>query len=90
MMGMLKHRGADPVILLLIGKWLKAGVMENGVVRRNREDSPQGGPISPVLANIYLYFALDLWFEKRCKKWFQGEDYLIRFADDCATRRRSA
>ncbi|MFC4548671.1 group II intron reverse transcriptase/maturase, partial [Paenactinomyces guangxiensis] len=82
MMKMVKHRVADPVILRLIGKWLRAGVMENGVVRRNDEGSPQGGPISPILANIYLHFVLDLWFEKRCKKWFQGEAYLIRFADD--------
>lgn len=82
LMRMLKQRIADPVILSLIGKWLKAGVMQNGVVTRNEEGTPQGGPISPVLANIYLHYALDLWFEKRCKKWFQGEAYLIRFADD--------
>lgn len=79
---MIKQRIADPVILRLIGKWLKAGVMQNGVVTRNEEGTPQGGPISPVLANIYLHYALDLWFEKKCKKWFQGESYLIRFADD--------
>lgn len=82
LMRMLKQRIADPVILSLIGKWLKAGVMQNGVVTRNEEGTPQGGPISPVLANIYLHYALDLWFEKRCKKWFQGEAYLTRFADD--------
>ena len=81
-MKMVRQRVADPVILRLIGKWLKAGVMENGVVRRNEEGSPQGGPISPILANFYLHYVLDLWFEKRCKKWFQGEAYLIRFADD--------
>ncbi|GAB6172401.1 group II intron reverse transcriptase/maturase [Paradesulfitobacterium aromaticivorans] len=82
LMKMLKQRIADPVILRLVGKWLKAGVMENGVVTRNEEGIPQGGPISPILANIYLHYVLDLWFEKRCKKWFQGEAYLVRFADD--------
>ena len=82
LMRMIKQRIVDPVILRLIGKWLKAGVMENGVVTRNEEGTPQGGPISPVLANIYLHYVLDLWFEKKCTKWFQGEAYLVRFADD--------
>jgi RNA-directed DNA polymerase len=82
LMKMIKQRIADPVIIKLIGKWLKAGVMQNGIVVRNEEGTPQGGPISPILANIYLHYVLDLWFEKRCKKWFQGEAYLIRFADD--------
>ncbi len=82
LMKMVAQRVADPIILKLIGKWLKAGVMEHGVVTRNEEGTPQGGPISPVLANIYLHYVLDLWFERRCKKWFQGEAYLTRFADD--------
>jgi len=90
LMKMVKQRIADPVIIKLIGKWLKAGVMQNGVVWRNEEGTPQGGPISPILANVYLHYVLDLWFEKRCKKWFQGEAYLTRFADDCAPRRRRA
>lgn len=81
-MEMVKQRVADPVILHLIGKWLNAGVMINGVVTRNEEGTPQGGPISPILANIYLHHVLDLWFEKKCKKYLQGEAYLIRFADD--------
>jgi group II intron reverse transcriptase/maturase len=76
------HRIADPVILRLIGKWLKAGVMQNGVVVRNEEGTPQGGPISPLLANVYLHFVLDIWFERRFKRHCQGEAYLIRFADD--------
>ena len=88
LMKMIKQRIADPVIIKLIGKWLKAGVMQNGVVVRNEEGTPQGGPISPILANIYLHYVLDLWFEKRCKKWFQGEAFLTRFADDSAPRRR--
>ncbi|WP_179223970.1 group II intron reverse transcriptase/maturase [Paenibacillus tyrfis] len=82
LMKMVEQRIADPAILHLIGKWLRAGVMQNGVVTRNEEGTPQDGPISPLLANIYLHYVLDLWFEKRCKKCFQGEGYLIRFADD--------
>jgi len=79
---MVAQRIADPVILSLIGKWLRAGVMQDGVVVRMHEGSPQGGPVSPVLANIYLHYVLDLWFEKRFKTWCQGEAYLVRFADD--------
>jgi group II intron reverse transcriptase/maturase len=82
LMKMLKLRIGDPVILKLIGKWLKAGVMINGVVIVNAEGSPQGGPISPILANIYLHYALDLWFERKFKVGCQGESYLVRFADD--------
>ena len=79
---MVAHRIADPVVLSLIGKWLNAGVMQDGVVTRSDEGTPQGGPISPLLANIYLHFVLDLWFEKRFKPMCQGEAYLVRFADD--------
>jgi retron-type reverse transcriptase len=69
---MVAHRIADPVILGLVGKWLRAGLMQDGVVVRADEGSPQGGPISPVLANIYLHYVLDLWFEKKFKTWCQG------------------
>lgn len=79
---MLAHRIADPVILRLVGKWLNAGVMEKGVITRTEEGSPQGGPISPILANVYLHYVLDVWFERRVKKHFQGEANLIRFVDD--------
>jgi RNA-directed DNA polymerase len=79
---MVAHRIADPNIIKLIGKWLNAGVMENGVVTITGEGTPQGGCISPVLANIYLHYVLDLWFEKRFLHTCQGEAYLIRFADD--------
>lgn len=79
---MVAHRIGDPVILRLIGKWLNAGFMVDGVVTRTEEGSPQGGPISPILANIYLHFVLDLWFEKKAKRMCKGEAYLTRFADD--------
>jgi len=79
---MVAHRIADPVILSLIGKWLNAGAMQDGVVILSDEGTPQGGPISPILSNIYLHFLLDLWFEKKIKPGCRGEAYLVRFADD--------
>lgn len=79
---MVAHRIADPVILRLIGKWLNAGYMQGGVVTRTEEGSPQGGPISPILANVYLHFVLDLWFEKKIRPVVAGEAYMTRFADD--------
>jgi len=79
---MVAHRIADPVILRLIGKWLRAGVMQDGVVVRSREGVSQGNPISPVLANLYLHHVLDLWFERRFKRGCRGAAHLIRFVDD--------
>jgi len=79
---MVAHRIADPVILSLIGKGLNAGAMQDGVVIHTEEGTPQGGPISPVLSNVYLHFLLDLWFEKKIKPACRGEAYLVRFADD--------
>jgi len=82
MQKMLRERIADPVILSLVGKWLAAGAMQDGVVIRSEEGTPQGGPISCILANIYLHFSLDLWFERRFKSWCRGEAQLVRFVDD--------
>jgi len=79
---MVRERIADPVILSLIGKWLKAGAMQNGVVIRSEEGTPQGGPISCILANIYLHFTLDLWFERKFRPRCLGEAHLVRFVDD--------
>lgn len=79
---MIAERIVDRTILRLINKWLKAGVMVNGVVTKPESGTPQGGPVSCVLANIYLHYVLDLWFEKRFKTWCQGEAYLTRFVDD--------
>jgi RNA-directed DNA polymerase len=79
---MVEQRIADPVIRSLIGKWLNAGAMQDGVIIRSEEGTPQGGPISCVLANIYLHFTLDLWFEKKFKPRCRGEAYLVRFVDD--------
>ena len=76
------HRIADPIILRLISKWLQAGALRDGVFIAAEEGTPQGGPISPVLSNVYLHFTLDLWFEKKFKPRCRGEAYLVRFADD--------
>ncbi|WP_271591021.1 reverse transcriptase domain-containing protein [Bradyrhizobium sp. CCBAU 65884] len=64
---MVAHRIADPIILQLISKWLKAGALQDGIFLPAREGTPQGGPISPVLSNLYLHFTLDLWFAKKFK-----------------------
>lgn len=82
LMRFLEHRIADPNFLRLIKRFLKAGVMLDGVVEAGEEGTPQGGLVSPVLANIYLHYVLDLWFEKRFKRSAQGKAYLIRYADD--------
>jgi RNA-directed DNA polymerase len=82
MIRFLEHRIADKTILRIIAKWLKAGILDNGVVVRNEEGTPQGGPISPLLANIYLHYVLDLWFEKRYKPKCQGYSFMVRYADD--------
>src|SRR5262244_2215548 len=72
---MVAHRIADPAILRLIAKWLKAGVMHDGAFIDAKEGVPQGGPISPVLRNLYLHFTLDLWFAKKIKPQARGEAY---------------
>lgn len=72
----------DGVIRRLIGKWLNAGVMENGNITYSDEGTPQGGVISPLLANIYLHYVLDEWFEQTVKPLMRGRCHLIRFADD--------
>jgi RNA-directed DNA polymerase len=81
---LLRHRIRDGVVLRLIGKWLKAGVMEDGVVSYPESGSPQGGVISPVLANVYLHHVLDKWFHDEVLPRLKGRAFLIRFADDCA------
>lgn len=80
---MLRERIADERFIALIGKWLKAGVLEpTGEVVKPEEGSPQGGVISPVLANIYLHYVLDLWFEKVVKRHCRGKAMLMRYCDD--------
>ena len=81
--GMLEQRIADRGLRNLIGKWLRAGILEeDGRVVHPQTGTPQGGIISPVLANIYLHHALDLWFESDIRPKQRGHCRLIRYADD--------
>jgi retron-type reverse transcriptase len=74
-------------LLRLIKKWLKAGVLNtDGTVMHPLTGTPQGGIVSPILANVYLHYTLDLWFQEVVKWHSKGEACLIRYADDCAPR----
>jgi RNA-directed DNA polymerase len=80
---MLEERINDGALLGLIRKWLKAGILEeDGKVIDPLSGTPQGGVISPVLANIYLHYVLDLWFERKVRKECRGQAMLLRYADD--------
>ena len=78
----LDKRVRDGTLRRAIGKWLNAGVLEEGNIRRPKTGSPQGGVISPLLANIYLHEVLDKWFEEEVKPRMRGKSFLIRYADD--------
>jgi len=78
----LEERIKDPNFLWLVRKFLKAGIMELGQWRISERGTPQGGVVSPILANIYLHYVLDLWFEKRIKLKAKGQMQLIRHCDD--------
>ena len=78
----LSQRVRDGVLIRLIGKWLNAGVMEEGELRRPEIGTPQGGVISPLLANIYLHEVLDEWWERDVRPRLRGRATLIRYADD--------
>jgi RNA-directed DNA polymerase len=78
----LGHRIADRRVLRLIGKWLGAGVIENGTWSKTPEGSPQGASVSPLLANVYLHYVLDLWAEWWRRRHARGDMIIVRFADD--------
>lgn len=82
MMKFLEHRIADRRVLRLIQKWLKAGVSEDGEWSKTTVGTPQGAVISPLLANVYLHYALDLWVENWRHKRAEGDVAVVRFADD--------
>lgn len=82
MMEFLSHRIADKRILRYVKRFLIAGVMEDEVLKATEDGTPQGGIISPLLANIYLHYSLDLWFTRRFIKTCEGRACLIRYADD--------
>ena len=77
-----EHRIADQRVVRLIQKWLKAGVVEDGKWFQTEEGSPQGSVISPILANLYLHYVLDLWAKVWRKKVARGEMIVVRYADD--------
>jgi group II intron reverse transcriptase/maturase len=85
---MLEHRIGDTRMVRLLMKWVHSGVMEEGKLHGVQAGTPQGGVISPLLANIYLHYVLDLWAVSWRKKQACGEMYVVRYADDCAPRRR--
>ena len=83
MLKMLEQRIDDKPFVRLISKWLRAGILEeNGKVRHPTEGTPQGGVVSPVLANVYLHYALDLWFKWVVQKAAHGQCTMLRYADD--------
>ena len=83
MLRMLELRIDDHPFLRLVRKWLKAGILEeDGKVLHPTEGTPQGGVISPILANVYLHYALDLWYERVVKRGARGRCIMIRYADD--------
>jgi len=79
---LLNQRVRDKVLLRLIVKWLKAGVLENLKVSYPKSGTPQGGVISPLLANVYLHEVLDKWFETEVKRRLNGLSFMVRYADD--------
>ena len=82
MMEFLGHRIKDSSLLRLIARFLKSGVMEEGKFVHTDKGTPQGGNLSPLLANIYLHYVLDIWFERRIRKRLKGYAQMLRFADD--------
>lgn len=78
----LKHRIGDERILRLIRKWLKAGVLEEGIVTESEAGTPQGATASPLLANVYLHYVFDLWVQQWRKRHARGDMIVVRFADD--------
>ena len=82
MLRFLEHRIADQRIIRLIRKWLEAGVIEDGKRIPAERGTPQGAVVSPLLANIYLHYAFDLWVQHWRKQAARGEVIVIRYADD--------
>ena len=80
-----EHRIADKRVLRLIQKWLNAGVLEDGTRTRSETGTPQGGSASPLLANIYLHYAFDLWVQWWRRTQARGEVIVVRYADDIVT-----
>lgn len=82
MVKFVEHRVGDKRIVRLIQKWLKAGVMEQGRWFETKEGTPQGSVISPIIANLYLHYVLDLWVNQWRRKQAKGDVIITRYADD--------
>jgi group II intron reverse transcriptase/maturase len=82
LMKFIEHRVADKRVLRHIKKWLNAGVLEDGAVARGKEGVPQGGSVSPLLANVYLHYVFDLWADQWRRKHGGGDVIIVRFCDD--------
>src|SRR5215472_2814331 len=82
MIKFVEHRVGDRRVVRLIQKWLEAGVMEQGRWFEAEEGTPQGAVISPILANLYLHYALDLWVDQWRRKNATGDVIIVRYADD--------
>ncbi len=80
----LDQRVRDGVLRRMIDKWLKAGILEDGELAYPEGGTPQGGVVSPVLANVYLHEVLDTWFTREVLPRMRGRAFLVRYADDCA------
>jgi len=78
----LEHRIADRRVLRLIQKWLRAGVIEDGAWSASESGSPQGATASPLLANVYLHYVVDLWAQQWRRRHARGEVIIVRYADD--------
>ena len=78
----LEHRDRRPRIIRLIQKWLKAGVLEDGIVTISDKGTGQGSVISPLLANLYLHYVFDLWAERWRRREAAGDMIIVRYADD--------
>jgi RNA-directed DNA polymerase len=78
----IEHRIADQRVVRHVKKWLNAGVLEDGKRTRSKEGTPQGGSVSPLLANVYLHYVFDLWAHQWRKRKARGEVIIVRFADD--------
>jgi retron-type reverse transcriptase len=83
---LLDQRVRDGVIRRLIGKWLNAGVLEKGEHSYPEDGTPQGGVVSPLLANLYLHYVLDCWYVESVQPRMKGRTLLVRYADDCVPR----
>ena len=84
MVRFLEHRIGDRRVIRLIIKWLNAGVMEEGEWKDDLRGTPQGSGVSPILANIYLHYALDLWLQRKWRaRIAHGDTIIVRYADDC-------